>query len=98
MEGQGGTMSRFQAGERILEIKEEIIDLVQEAMDLMRYEGTDTERERARGYWYAHIRTALDEDSGFMGRSMCTMEDSARELMAEEEDEAEDELLDEDAF
>ena len=49
-------MSRFQAGERILEIKEEIIDLVQEAMDLMRYEGTDTERERARGYWYAHIR------------------------------------------
>ena len=34
-----------------------------------------------------------------MGRSMCTMEDSARELMADEEDEeAEDELLDEDAF
>jgi hypothetical protein len=33
-----------------------------------------------------------------MGRSMCTMEDSARELMAEEEDEAEDDLLDEDAF
>jgi hypothetical protein len=32
-----------------------------------------------------------------MGRSMCTMEDSARELMAEEEDE-EGELLDEDAF
>ena len=91
-------MSRFQAGERILEIKEEIIDLVQEAMDLMRYEGTDTERERARGYWYAHIRLALDEDSGFMGRSMCTMEDSARELMAEEEDEAEDEHLDEDGF
>jgi hypothetical protein len=92
-------MSRFQAGERILEIKEEIIDLVQEAMDLMRYEGTDTERERARSYWYAHIRTALDEDSGYMGRSMCTMEDSARELMADEEDEEdEDELLDEDAF
>ncbi len=92
-------MSRFQAGERILEIKEEIIDLVQEAMDLMRYEGTDTERERARSYWYAHIRLALDEDSGFMGRSMCTMEDSARELMADEEDEEdEDELLDEDAF
>jgi len=92
-------MSRFQAGERILEIKEEIIDLVQEAMDLMRYEGTDTERERARGYWYGHIRTALDEDHGYMGRSMCTMEDSARELMADEEDEEEaGELLDEDAF
>ena len=92
-------MSRFQAGERILEIKEEIIDLLQEAMDLIREQGTDTERERARSYWYGHIRTALDEDSGYMGRSMCTMEDSARELMAEEEDEeAEGELLDEDAF
>jgi hypothetical protein len=92
-------MSRFEAGERILDIKEEIIDLLQEAMDLMRIEGTDTERERARSYWYAHIRTALDEDHGYMGRSMCTMEDSARELMADEEDEeSDDELLDEDAF
>jgi hypothetical protein len=92
-------MSRFEAGERILEIKEEIIDLLQAAMDLMREQGTDTERERARGYWYAHIRTALDEDSGYMGRSMCTMEDSARELMVEEADgEEEDERMDEDAF
>ena len=91
-------MSKTEAAGRIMEITEEIRELVQEAMDLMRYEGTDTERERARGYWYAHIRLALDEDSGFMGRSMCTMEDSARELMAEEEDEAEDELLDEDGF
>ena len=82
-------MSRFEAGERILEIKEEIIDLLQEAMDLMRIEGSDTERERARSYWYAHIRMSLDEDHGYMGRGGCTMEDSARELMAEEEDEEE---------
>jgi hypothetical protein len=80
-------MSRFEAGERILDIKEEIIDLLQEAMDLMREQGSDIERERARSYWYAHIRMSLDEDHGYLARGNCTMEDSARELMVEMEDE-----------
>ena len=84
-------MSRFEAGERILDIKEEIIDLLQEAMDLMREQGSDIERERARSYWYAHIRMSLDEDHGYLARGNCTMEDSARELMADEEDDEEGE-------
>lgn len=84
-------MSRFEAGERILEITEEIRELLQEAMDLVRSEGTDFDRERARSYWYGHIQIALGGEHGYMGRSMCSMEDTANELMEEIEDEDEDE-------
>ena len=78
---------RFEAGERILAISEEIVDLLEEAMGLVRHVGTPTEIARARGYWLANIRISLNEDHGFMGRGGCTMEDTARELMAEEPDE-----------
>lgn len=75
---------RFEAGERILDISEEIIDLLDEAMTLVRKVGTPTEIARARSYWLGHIRMSLNEDHGYVGRGTCTMEDTARELMAEE--------------
>ena len=80
---------RFKAGERILEITEEIIDLVEEAMSLVRRVGTPEEIARARSYWLGHIRMSLNEDHGYMGSGTCTMEDTARELMAEEPGEEE---------
>lgn len=83
-------MSRFEAGERILEITEEIRELLQEAMDLVRENGTDLDRERARSYWYGHIVIALGGEHGYMGRSMCSMTDTAEELMADEEPEEEE--------
>ena len=79
-------MSRFQAGERILDIKEEIIDLLDEAMSLVRGVGTPTEIARARSYWLGHIRMSLNDDHGYMGSGTCTMVDTARELMVEEEE------------
>ena len=85
-------MSRFEAGERILEISEEIRDLLQEAMDLVRSEGTDFDRERARSYWYAHIMIALGGDHGYMARSPGSMIGTAEDLMAGEGDEEEDEV------
>ena len=78
---------RNDAAERILAISEEIVDLLEEAMGLVRHVGTPTELARARSYWLANIRISLNEDHGFMGRGGCTMEDTARELMAEEPDE-----------
>lgn len=88
-------MSRFEAGERILEISEEIRDLLQEAMDLVRSEGTDFDRERARSYWYGQIQIALGGDHGYFGSSMCSMTDTAEELMEEERPEEEEEEGDE---
>jgi hypothetical protein len=72
---------RYEAGERILEITGEIRDLLQEAMDLVRAEGSDLDRERARSYWYGHILIALGGDHGYIGGSMCSMTDTAEDLM-----------------
>lgn len=80
---------RHNAAERILEISEEIVDLLEEAMGLVRHVGTPTEIARARSYWLGHIRMSLNDDHGYMGSGICTMEDTARELMAEEPDEEE---------
>ncbi len=81
-------MSKTVAAERIMEITEEIRELVQEAMDLIRENGSDLTRERARSYWYPHILMNLNDDHGYLGGSMCSMESSAREL--EEGDEGYD--------
>jgi hypothetical protein len=77
---------RYYAGTRILAISEEIIDLLDEAMSLVREVGTPTEIARARSYWLGHIRMSLNDDHGYMGSGTCTMEDTARELMVEEEE------------
>lgn len=88
-------MSRFEAGERILEITEEMQDLLQEAMNLVRENGTDLDWARARSYWYGHIQIALGGDHGYLGSSMCSMTDTAEELMEEEEPEEEEDGDDE---
>jgi hypothetical protein len=91
-------MSKTEAAERIMEITEEIRELVQEAMDLIREEGSDLTRDRAQSYWYPHILTSLGGDHGYLGSSMCSMEDTARELEEsgeEVEDADEDEEGDE---
>ena len=82
-------MTRFEAGERILDISEEILDLLHEAMELVQEHGSPTEIARARSYWKAHISMSLNEDHGYLGSGGCTMEDTARELMAEEPGEEE---------
>ena len=58
--------------ERLCEIKDDIKQLIEEAMNLI----PEPEHARARGYWYAHIRCALDKDHTFLGGSMRTMQDS----------------------
>ena len=88
-------MTRFEAGERILEISEEMQELLREAMGLLREHGTELDNLRARSYWYGHIVIALGGEHGYMGRSMCSMTDTAEELMADEEPEEEEEEGDE---
>ena len=73
---------------RFEEIIGEIKELLEEAFDLV----PDHERPRAESYWYSHISMALDEDHGYMGGSMCSMQDTLEEF-----DEAEEEDYDHDA-
>lgn len=68
---------------RLVEIKEEMLELLRETQSLLRGTG---EEERARSYWYAHIRMALDDDHSYLGGSMCTLQDSIDALETETND------------
>ena len=71
--------------ERFEEIICEIGELVEEAIGLMpnddvyRNGGYPMLVDRAKSYWYAHIKLALDDDHEFIGRSMCNMKDTLEE-------------------
>jgi glycine/D-amino acid oxidase-like deaminating enzyme len=71
---------------RFEEIKEQIKELLDEAFDLV----PDHARARAESYWYAHISMALDEDHGYLGGSMCSMQDTLEEFDDVEDEEDED--------
>jgi hypothetical protein len=87
-------MSKTEAAERIMEIAEEIRELLQEAMELAGQDEWVYSRDQS--YWYPHILIALGGDHGYLGGSMCSMEDTARELEESgEEDGDEDEEGDE---
>ena len=82
-------MDTYKAAERMMDIKEEIIDLLHEAMTITQQHGSSTTVARARSYWYGQIRMALDEDSGYFGKAMCTLEDTAREIQTDAENDEE---------
>jgi len=82
-------MSRTEAADRIREIADEIRELLAEAMDIAG--GDDMVYARARSYWYPHILIALGGDHGYLGGSMCSMEDTANELEEEDEEDEEEE-------
>lgn len=62
---------------RFEEIMSEMKDLLQEAIDIV----PDHARARAESYWYAQISMALDEDHGYMGGCMCSMQDTLEEFI-----------------
>jgi len=82
-------MSRTEAADRIREIADEIRELLAEAMSIAG--GDDMVYTRARSYWYPHILIALGGDHGYLGGSMCSMEDTANELEEDEEEPEDDE-------
>ena len=73
----------YEAANRLYEIKEEIKALVHEAYELV--EGTP-EEGRAKAYWYAQIVMALDNEHGYMGRSMSTMMQAAQALEGDDDE------------
>lgn len=70
------------------DIKEQISGLVYDATSLV--EGTD-EEDSAKAYWIGHILGALDNESGYIGGSMTTMQDTIDALGEGEDFEDEDE-------
>ena len=68
---------------RFEEIIGEIQELLNEALDLVP-EGYA--RSRAESYWYAHMIVNVTEDHGYMGGSMCSMQDTLEEFDEEDEE------------
>jgi uncharacterized protein Veg len=68
---------------RLAEIKEEMKELLNEAHDILRCGEDYSTLRRAESYWYAHILTSLDSDHGYLGSSMCTMQDTIDECDVE---------------
>ena len=64
-------------------IRDQMLDLLQEAASIV--QGT-SEESRARAYWLPQIEMVLTKDHGFLGGSMCDMEDTINALREEEEE------------
>ena len=69
------------------ELLEEIKEKVEYAFELVAQVSPEDVTARAKAYWYAQILTTLDEDSQWLGGSMCTLQDTINELSELDEDE-----------
>ncbi|MBE2188033.1 MAG: hypothetical protein KIT33_07950 [Candidatus Kapabacteria bacterium] len=76
-------MQNAEAIERLTEIKEQMLELLEEAKDLLP-EGMT--KERAKCYWYAHIKTAILKEHEFLGGSLLTVDDTISELGEDSEE------------
>lgn len=77
-----------EAIDRLREIQDEIEELVNEAGLIIRENAGDAVGEvaRAESYWMAHIRTAVRRQSGYLGGSFHTMDDTIEELAPRKEE------------
>ena len=72
---------------RFEEIIVEIKDLLEEALGLV---PDGLARSRAESYWYGNMIVNVTDDHGYMGGSMCSMQDTLEEFDEVEEEEEED--------
>ena len=72
---------------RFEEIICEIRGLLDEALELV---PDGIARSRAESYWYGNMIVNVTDDHGYMGGSMCSMQDTLEEFDEIDEDEEED--------
>lgn len=76
------------------EVKETISQAINEAARILREaEKAGASRmimKRAESYWMAHIASALDKESGYLGGSMTTLDDTIRELKKSKDEDDEE--------
>lgn len=66
--------------DRLEEIREEIMELMDEAKKIVAGSKNRGAVGRADAYWIPHIEIALGGEHGYMDRSMCSMQDTIEEL------------------
>lgn len=74
MEWDDSLSKSDQLGE-VKEVMEEAVSRIEEILH-----GTGMTWERARSYWLAHIKCALDNNHGYLGGDMFTLQSAIDEL------------------
>lgn len=72
------SMSNEEKVEHLEYLKEEIKDLLFEALRILPRKGMI--RDRAKTYWYAHMLMCMDKEHDYVGGCMCTMQDTIDEM------------------
>jgi hypothetical protein len=79
-------MGRQEAVDALTEVKDKIAEALEEARTIIQDAAPD-EWDWAEAYWWSHIRTALDEDHGYLGGAGQTMQTTIDAIKAGDEDE-----------
>ena len=64
-------------------------EMAERALRIVRILDPD-EAVRAKAYWFGHIITNIDNDHAFLGREMCTMQDSFEAIQSAKSNKIED--------
>lgn len=65
---------------KLKQIQRKMTELLDEAEYLIRINGDRKIFDRAKAYWIPHVKTALLNDTEYIGTSMVTMEDTISEI------------------
>ena len=85
---------RAEDHERLVEIKDEMKNMLEEAKELIRRNASDWVYNRAKSYWIGHIAMALDEEHDFMGSDGVTFQNTIDEVEVEGNMEDEEDIDD----
>jgi len=72
--------------DELREIQMQMLECLEQAKALIKQSGQEMTLQRAESYWLAHAKMALTNDHGYLGGSMCSMEDTIAEIEAATED------------
>jgi hypothetical protein len=81
---------RQELADELREIQAQMLECLDQAKRLIAQSGQDMTLQRAEAYWLAHARIALTNDHGYLGGSMCSMEDTIEEIEGASEDEVDE--------
>ncbi len=78
---------RQEIADELRELQAQMLECLDQAKRLIEQSGQHTTLQRAEAYWLAHARIALTNNHGYLGGSMCSMEDTIDEFAGSEDDE-----------
>lgn len=77
---------RHEIADELRELQAQMLECLDQAKRLIAQSGQHITLQRAEAYWLAHARIALTNDHGYLGGSMCSMEDTIEEIAGAEDE------------